>query len=67
MGTPSGSLAKSLLCCNGNLILRPRFLNEVLQTKSAKAMSEVTGILARTISYNAFERKEKTLTGFFVL
>jgi hypothetical protein len=39
----------------------------VLQTKSAKAMSEVAGILARTISYNAFERKEKTLTGFFVL
>ena len=40
----------------------------MLQTKSAKAMSEVTGILARTISYNAFERKEtKPVKGFFVL
>lgn len=38
---------------------------KVYQTKSAKAMSDVTGIPARTISYNAFERKEtKPVKGF---
>lgn len=38
---------------------------EVLSTNSAKEMSDITGVPARTIQYNAFQKKrDKTVKGF---